>query len=122
MPKILLVEDSAVQRQLLRRRLAGCDYQVETASNGYQAIGLAQREQPDIILMDIDMPGLDGLDACRALRRNVLTCHIPVVILSACEQDACRLRALMRGAVSYLTKPVDAAELCATLSAIKSGE
>ncbi len=116
--RVLLVEDSAVQRRLLSRLLLACGAEVVTAENGHQAIGLAESAPPSLILMDIDLPGLDGLDACRALKRNPRTRHVPVVMLSGCEEKACRLRALMRGAADYLVKPVSRSQLCELLHAI----
>ena len=112
---ILVVEDSAAQRQAICRYLAHCDFDSMAAENGLEAIELAQAHHPKLILMDIDMPELDGLEACRELQRDPLTRHIPIVMLSSSEQKAHRLRALMRGAVAYLTKPVTHGTLCRTL-------
>ncbi len=114
--RILVVEDSVAQRQAICRYLARCNFDPIAAENGLEAIELALSAQPELILMDIDMPELDGLDACRELQRDPRTCEIPVVILSACEQKSYRLRAMMRGAVAYLTKPVTHAKLCRTLA------
>lgn len=119
---VLLVEDSAVQRRLIQRFLADCERPVETASNGREALQQAKALDPDLIIMDIDMPEMDGLDACRALTRDPSTRHIPVVMLSACGEKACQLRATMRGAADYLVKPVTRRQLCNTLGPILAGE
>lgn len=112
---ILLVEDSAAQRRMLSAYLAACEHEVVTAKNGQEALQLAGTLDPVLILMDIDMPVMNGLDACRALTRGPDTQHIPVVMLSALGEDAMRLRATMRGASNYLTKPVTQQKLCNTL-------
>ncbi|BAN70214.1 twitching motility two-component system response regulator PilH [endosymbiont of unidentified scaly snail isolate Monju] len=115
-PRILIVEDSLSQRQTVCRQLARCHFDPVSAENGLEALRLARMQPPELILMDIDMPELDGLDTCRELQRDPLTRHIPVVMLSSCTEKSCQLRALMRGAIAYLTKPVTRAQLCHTMT------
>ncbi len=119
---VLLVEDSDIQRRLIQRLLLACDRPVETVDNGEDAVRYALETDPDLILMDIDMPGMNGLDACRAISRNPHTQHIPIVMLSSYEDKAYRLRAAMRGAVDYLVKPVTREQLCNTLAPILNNE
>lgn len=120
MPKrtILVVEDSHTQQQVLTSYLTDCCHEVIVAGNGREALCLAGSHKPDLVLMDIDMPLMNGLDACRILTRDPFTHHIPVVMLSACKKPAARLRATMRGASEYLTKPVTQRQLCHTLSSL----
>lgn len=112
MSLVLLVDDSPTQRLFHYRQLRRCGVDVLLAVDGMQALDKARRYHPDLILMDIDMPQLDGLQACRELSRHRSTRDIPVVMLSSCEQPSCKLRALMRGASDYLVKPVKHPQLC----------
>lgn len=111
MPVVLLVDDSPTQRLYATRLLQRCGAEVLIAVDGLQALEKARRHRPHLILMDIDMPRMDGLLACRQLSRDPNTCDIPVVIMSACDLSACKLRAMMRGAVDYLVKPVRSRQL-----------
>jgi len=116
MPLILLVEDSRLQRDHTRGILIQCGVQVIVAVNGLQALARARRYHPDLILMDIEMPRMNGLDACQRLAVDPITCDIPVVMLTNSNLKSSRLRALMRGAKGYLTKPVSKESLCNKLS------
>lgn len=109
---ILLVDDSPTQRRHAQRQLQQCGANVITAGDGIEAIQHAHDFLPDLILMDIDMPFMNGLQACRELRQNRFTADIPVLMLSSREDLASRLRAAMRGAVGYLVKPVARDKLC----------
>jgi twitching motility two-component system response regulator PilH len=104
---VLLVEDSPTQRHYAQRVLSRCGATVMTARNGMQAVRKAREYQPDLIMMDVDMPLMNGFEACRILNRDKRTHEIPVLMLSACESNGCRLRAMMRGASDYLIKPLD---------------
>jgi len=107
MKKILIVDDQVEVRELVQVTLEIGDYQILTAENGQQALEIAQAEQPDIILMDIMMPGsnVDGLEACRRLKSNPDTAHITIVMLSAKGQESDLSAGKTAGADDYFTKP-----------------
>jgi CheY-like chemotaxis protein len=107
MKKILIVDDQVEVRELVQVTLEIGDYQILTAENGQQAIEIAQVEQPDIILMDIMMPGsrVDGLEACRRLKANPATADITIVMLSAKGQESDISAGEAAGADDYFTKP-----------------
>ena len=111
MKKVLVVDDNASDRQLMCRALHG-QYEVLEASNGREALGKALRHHPDVILMDIIMPGLSGLEAIRALQREPTTSDIPVVIVSTKNSDLDREWGLrQKGVVEYLFKPFSPAQI-----------
>jgi two-component system cell cycle response regulator len=105
--RILIVDDVAANARLLEAKLAAEYYQVTTAADGFAALELASSWQPDLILLDVMMPGMDGYDACRRLKSNPSTLHIPVVMVTALGEPIERLRGLQCGADDFLTKPVD---------------
>lgn len=107
MKKILIVDDQIEVRELVQVTLEIGDYQILTAENGQEAIELAQTEHPDIILMDIMMPGseVDGLEACRRLKANPATAGITIVMLSAKGQEADLEAGRRAGADDYFIKP-----------------
>jgi twitching motility two-component system response regulator PilH len=102
---ILVVEDSQVDRNRLESLLTGAGYHVATAENGEQAIASVKRSKPDAILMDVNMPGMDGFAATRALRGDADTKDIPVVLVTAKDQKADKAWGQMLGARGYITKP-----------------
>lgn len=107
MKKILIVDDQIEVRELVQVTLEIGDYQILTAENGQQAIELAQAEHPDIILLDIMMPGsdIDGLEACRRLKADPGTANITIVMLSAKGQESDIFAGNNAGADDYFTKP-----------------
>src|SRR5947199_10458661 len=109
---ILLVEDEPPIRRFLRAALAGEGYRVEEADTGKQALRLATQQPPDLVILDLGLPDIDGLDVLRQLREWL---HAPVVILSARDQEKQKVAALDGGADDYLTKPFGTAELLARL-------
>ena len=102
---ILIVEDSQVDRTRLETLLASNGFQVSLAENGEQAIASVKRAKPDAILMDVNMPGMDGFAATRALRGDAETKDIPVVLVTAKDQKADKAWGQMLGAKGYITKP-----------------
>jgi twitching motility two-component system response regulator PilH len=102
---ILIVEDNAVDRTRLETLLSTAGYVVSTAENGEQAIASVKRNKPDAILMDVNMPGMDGFAATRALRADADTKDIPVVLVTAKDQKADKAWGQMLGAKGYVTKP-----------------
>ena len=105
--KILVVDDSPTELHLLSSYLVSNGYTPLTASSGEEAIEKAHREHPDLILMDIVMPGMNGFEATRKLTRDPETSHIPVVIISSKGQDTDKVWGKRQGATGYLVKPVD---------------
>ncbi len=106
MSKILLVEDNEPSRDALSRRLARRDFSVVTAVNGEQGVSLAREHTPDLILMDLGLPLIDGWEATRQLKRDAATQHIPIIVLSAHAMTADREKALAAGADDFDSKPV----------------
>ena len=106
MPKILLVEDNEMSADALARRLERRDYTVKIAVDGLQAVAFAKSEQPDLILMDLGLPGIDGWDATAHLKTNPETSHIPIIVLSAHAMPNDRHQALAAGGDDFDSKPV----------------
>jgi CheY-like chemotaxis protein len=107
MPRILLVEDNEMNRDMLSRRLQRKGYSVAMAMDGEQGLSMACTEMPDLILMDISLPFLDGCDVTRRLKANPRTRHIPLIVLTAHALVRDRDRAFDAGCDDYDTKPVD---------------
>ena len=105
---ILLVDDTPLILQLLSKILTNQGYTVHTAKNGLEAINAARELKPDIVLLDIMMPDINGYEVCERLKANPLTCDIPVMFVSAIDQVFDKVKAFDIGAVDYLTKPVSA--------------
>jgi len=104
--KILMVDDTTANLQILREILSGCGYRLFTAKGGASALSIAAKAQPDLILLDILMPGMDGYDVCRRLQADAATRHIPVIFLTALGDAADEAKGLALGAVDYITKPI----------------
>jgi twitching motility two-component system response regulator PilH len=115
---ILVADDSGTDRHLLREILQQAGYRVVLAENGEQAIAMAHKEYPDLILMDVVMPGINGFEATRTLTRDGKTRHIPVIICSSKNQETDKLWGMRQGAHAYLAKPVGKKELLAAIAAL----
>jgi two-component system, cell cycle response regulator DivK len=111
MPKILLVEDNEMNRDMLSRRLIRRGYEVIIALDGQQGVDLAGTSSPDVILMDMSLPIIDGWEATRRLKANDATKRIPVIALTAHAMAGDREQALAAGCDDYDTKPIDLARL-----------
>jgi CheY-like chemotaxis protein len=107
MHKILLVEDNEMNRDMLSRRLLRKGYLVLEAVDGRQGIEMASNELPDLILMDMSLPEIDGWEATRQIKQSPVTRHIPVIALTAHAMSSDRERALNAGCDDFDTKPVD---------------
>lgn len=116
--KILICDDSATDLAHLKHTLQGTGCVLLTTTNGQDAIRRAKLEQPDVILLDIVMPGIDGFATCRSLRQDPDTKHIPVLFVSTKHQTADRVWAQMQGAKDIIGKPYQGAELLAQLAAL----
>ncbi len=118
MAKILLVEDNEMNRDMLSRRLARRGYEVVMALDGLQGLEMARRESPDLILMDMSLPEVDGWEATRRLRADPGLRGIPVIGLTAHAMNGDRERAIAAGCDDYDTKPVDIAQLQGKIQAL----
>jgi two-component system cell cycle response regulator DivK len=107
MKKILIAEDRPSSRELIRTVLEGCGYIVFEASDGRQAVDVARRELPDLLIVDLQMPALDGLGVLAELRRDERFAEVPIVALTASAMQGDRERALEAGFTEYITKPVN---------------
>ncbi len=114
---ILIVDDSQVERTRLKSLLSKEGFRITTAENGALGVEAAKKELPDLILMDVNMPELDGFAATRALRNEESTKHIPVVLVTVKDQKADKAWGKMLGAKGYITKPYTDEEV---LSIVKS--
>lgn len=117
MRKILIVEDVALNLDLLVQLLED-EYELVSAEDGREGLALASTERPDLILMDMSLPVMDGWRATRELKADATLAHIPVIGLSAHAMQGDRQRALAEGCDDYLTKPVDEDELLAAIDRI----
>ena len=118
MPKILLVEDNEANRDMLSRRLQRKGYRVTTAQDGKQGYFLARGDMPDLILMDISLPEMDGWEVTRLLKSNDNTKHIPIIVLTAHALVSDREKAFAAGCDDYDTKPVELPRLLEKIEAL----
>jgi CheY-like chemotaxis protein len=118
MTKILLIEDNEMNRDMLSRRLAMRGFEVVVANDGASGAAAATTEQPDLILMDVSLPDMDGFEVTRLLRAQPATAAIPVIALTAHTMETDRLRAVEAGCQDYDTKPVDLTRLLAKITAL----
>jgi two-component system cell cycle response regulator len=117
--RVLVVDDIETNRRLLRVKLETRYYTVFEVTNGPEALNVATEEQPDIILLDVMMPVMDGFEVCRRLKANPNTSHIPVVMITALTDSEDRLRGLQAGTEDFLSKPIEDFALFARLDALK---
>ena len=117
MPKILIVEDNEENRDSLSRRLQRRGYAIVTAADGNAGVAMAQSEQPDLILMDMNMPDLDGWEATRQIKAIEALHHVPVVALTAHALAGDKERAVSAGCTDYHTKPIDFPKLLGQIEA-----
>ena len=106
MSQILIVDDSPTEAHVLKGMLEKNGFEVETAENGTEGIERARELKPDLILMDVVMPGLNGFQATRQLTKDSETKHIPVIIVTTKDQETDRVWGMRQGARDFLTKPV----------------
>ena len=116
--RVLVVDDISANRKLLQAKLSHEYFEVITASNGQEAIDMAREQRPDIILLDVMMPVMDGFEACQILKTDQATQHIPVVMVTALGDRDHRLKGLLAGADDFLTKPVDDFALMSRIRAL----
>ena len=118
MGKILIVEDEGNIRQLVRYNLEKEGFQVMEAADGLQGLRTAQREKPDLVLLDLMLPGMDGLEVCRTLKGAPVTAALPIIMLTAKAEEVDKIIGLELGADDYMTKPFSPRELTARIKAV----
>ena len=118
MPRILLVEDNDMNRDMLSRRLIRSGYEVFLAVDGQQGADMALSEQPDLILMDMSLPVIDGWEATRRIKANDATRRIPIIALTAHAMAGDREKAMEVGCEDYDTKPVEMSRLLGKIAAL----
>src|SRR3954463_15531628 len=104
--RVLVVDDVPANVKLLEARLSAEYFDVVTAMSGDEALGICERAECDVVLLDVMMPDMDAFEACRRLKSNPTTHHLPVVMVTALDQPSDRLKGLQAGADDFLTKPV----------------
>ena len=118
MPRVLLVEDNEMNRDMLSRRLQRRGYEVIIAVDGQQGVAMAQSEKPNLILMDMSLPLIDGWEATRTLKAAAETKHIPVIALTAHAMSTDRDKAIEAGCDDYDTKPIELPRLLGKMEAL----
>jgi two-component system cell cycle response regulator DivK len=118
MAKVLVVEDNYYTRVVLTRKFVRSGFQVLTAIDGVEALRLAHAEHPDLILLDIRLPMMDGWEVARQLKAEPDTCAIPIIAMSAYDIDSSREKALQFGCADYEAKPVDFTQLLGKIHAL----
>ena len=116
--RILVVDDIPANVKLLEAWLSAEYFDVLTAANGPEALAICQEGSCDIVLLDVMMPGMDGFEVCRRIKNNPATAHLPVVMVTALDQPADRVRGLDAGADDFLTKPIDEVALVARVRSL----
>src|SRR5262245_10197277 len=119
MSRILVVEDDRDIAELVKMYLEKAGHSVEIVLSGSDVVARARRLPPDVMILDIMLPGVDGLSICRALRAGETTSAVPIVILSAKAEESDRIHGLELGADDYVTKPFSPKELVARVAAIE---
>ncbi len=115
--KILVVDDSPTERFAMAEVLSKNGYQVVMAENGEEAIAKSASEMPDLILMDVVMPGINGYQATRTISRSDATRNIPIIMCTSKGQETDKIWGMRQGALDYLVKPIDHQELLARIKA-----
>lgn len=116
--KILVVDDSAMQRHFIGEILKTKGYEVSFAEDGDAGVLMARAQMPDLILMDVVMPGLNGFQACRAITKDPVTEKIPVILCTTKGQETDKIWGMRQGAKDYVTKPVNSVELLSKIAAL----
>jgi len=122
MARILIVDDSPSQLMGIRRIVEKLGHEALTAEDGAAGVEAAKREIPDLILMDVVMPNLNGFQATRSITREATTKHIPIVLVTTKDQDTDRVWGMRQGAKAYITKPFSESELADMIQQMLGGD
>jgi twitching motility two-component system response regulator PilH len=122
MARILIVDDSPSQLLGIQRIVEKLGHQILTATDGAAGVETARAELPDLVLMDVVMPNLNGFQATRTLARDEATRHIPVILVTTKDQDTDRMWGMRQGAKAYITKPFSEDELSEVLERVFAGQ
>ena len=118
MARVMVVDDSPTDKAFIKQMLERAGYEVIEAASGQDALELAKSRMPDVVVMDVVMPGMNGFQATRSLSKDPATATIPVLVVSSKNQETDRLWALRQGAKEYITKPVKEADLIGKIKAV----
>ena len=118
MARVLIVDDSPTETQKMKSILIKNGHEVIEAGGGQEGVDATKAEMPDVVLMDIVMPGVNGFQATRQIKKNDSTSHIPVIIVTTKNQDTDRIWSQRQGAVGYLVKPIDEKKLLKTIKEV----
>lgn len=118
MARVMIVDDSPTDVQNLKGILLKAGHQVSEATSGQDALERVKSEKPDVVIMDVVMPGVNGFQATRTLSKDPGTAHIPVIVVSSKNQETDRVWALRQGAREYLVKPVKESDLLAKIKTV----
>jgi len=121
MARILIVDDSPSQLLGIKRIVEKLGHEAMTAEDGAAGVEAAKRDKPDLILMDVVMPNLNGFQATRTISKDEETAHIPIVLVTTKNQDTDRVWGMRQGARGYVTKPVNEGELARTIQELLAG-
>lgn len=116
--RILVVDDSATERHIIGEALNKQGFEILYAENGEAGVAQAKQSKPDLVIMDVVMPGMNGFQATRAITKDPETQHIPVLICTTKNQETDKIWGLRQGAKDYVVKPIDAAELLSKIAAL----
>ena len=120
--KVLVVDDSPTEIFQFKDMLEGMGYEVITAKNGRDGVARANAEQPDVVLMDIVMPDMNGFQATRQICSGTATSHIPVIIVTNKDQETDKVWGKRQGASGYITKPVHGEDLASVMNSVMAGD
>lgn len=109
---VLIVDDERLNRDLLEVMLGGEGYELATAASGSEALRMVAERRPDLVLLDVMMPGMNGYEVATTLKLDPVTTHVPIIFVTALDDRNSRIHGLSAGAEEYLTKPVSRHELC----------
>lgn len=116
--KILVVDDSATERHIIGEILTKQGFEVSFAESGELGVAKTKQEKPDMVVMDVVMPGLNGFQATRAISKDPDTQHIPVIICTTKDQETDKIWGMRQGAKDYLVKPINAVDLLSKIAAL----
>jgi len=116
--RILVVDDSATERHIIGEILTKNGFEVSFAESGEMGVARAKQDKPDLVIMDVVMPGLNGFQATRAIAKDPETEQIPVIICTTKDQETDKVWGMRQGAKGYLVKPIDAAELLSKVASL----